>query len=52
MEYTAPYTLQQNGVVKRGFVTVRDMAHAMMIDARLNTTKKLGSYYGQKQSTT
>ena len=36
MEYTAPYTPQQNGVVERGFVTVRDMAHAMMIDARLN----------------
>ena len=36
MEYTVPYTPQQNGVFERGFVTVRDMAHAMMIDARLN----------------
>ena len=42
MEYTAPYTPQQNGVVERGFVTVRDMAHTMMIDARLNEeTRKL-----------
>ena len=35
MEYTAPYTPLQNGVVEHGFVTVRVMAHAMMIDTRL-----------------
>jgi Zinc knuckle len=34
-EFTAPHTPQQNGVVERGFVTIRDRAKAMMIDARL-----------------
>jgi hypothetical protein len=34
-EFTAPHTPQQNGVVERGFVTIRDRAKAMMVDARL-----------------
>lgn len=42
LEFTAPYTPQPNGIVERAFVTIRDMAHAMMIDAKLNEeTRKL-----------
>ena len=36
MEYTAPNTPQQNGVVERKFVTIRDRAQALMIGARLS----------------
>ncbi|WP_317202153.1 Ty1/Copia family ribonuclease HI, partial [Janthinobacterium sp.] len=36
LEFTAPYTPQPNGIVERAFVTIRDMAHAMMIDAKLS----------------
>ena len=35
MECTAPYTLEQNGVVERAFASVRNRGYAMMIDARL-----------------
>jgi hypothetical protein len=35
MEFTSPHTPQQNGVVERKFVTTRDMAYAVMLDARL-----------------
>jgi len=34
-EFTAPYTPQQNGVVEMGFVTIRDGALSMMLDAKL-----------------
>jgi Reverse transcriptase (RNA-dependent DNA polymerase)/Zinc knuckle len=37
MEFTAPHTPQQNGVAERAFVTIRNRAHAMMIDARLDS---------------
>ena len=33
MEYTAPYTLEQNGVVERAFANVRTMGYAMMLNA-------------------
>ncbi len=35
MEWTAPYTPQENGVVERGFVTVRQKAVAMMAQVSL-----------------
>ena len=35
LEFTAPYTPQQNGVVERAFVTLRNRGMAMMLDARL-----------------
>jgi histone deacetylase 1/2 len=34
MEFTAPHTPQHNGVVERGFVTVRQRALAMMLSAK------------------
>jgi hypothetical protein len=36
IEYTAPNTPQQNGVVERKFVTIRDRSCAAMINAKLN----------------
>ena len=36
MEYTAPYTPEQNGVVERAFTNVRNMGYAMMLDARFS----------------
>ena len=35
MEYTDPYTPEQNGVVERAFASVRNRGYAMMIDACL-----------------
>ena len=35
MEYTAPYTPEQDGVVERAFASVQNQGYAMMIDARL-----------------
>jgi len=36
IEYTAPHTPQQNGVVERKFVTIRDRACASMFSAKLS----------------
>ena len=36
MEYTAPNTPQQNGIVERRFVTDRERAHAMMLHANFD----------------
>ena len=33
MEYTAPYTPEQNGVVERAFANVQNMGYAMMLEA-------------------
>jgi hypothetical protein len=42
LEYTAPYTPQQNGIVERRFATDKARAHAMLEAAQLNdTTKKI-----------
>ena len=38
MEYTAPYTPQQNGVVERKFVTIRDRSCAMTFSANLSVS--------------
>jgi hypothetical protein len=35
MEYIAPYTPEQNGVVEQAFASVQNRGYAMMIDARL-----------------
>ena len=40
MEYTAPYTPEQNGVVERAFASVRNRGYALMIDARLTKAAK------------
>jgi transposase InsO family protein len=45
-EFTAPYTPQMNGVVERGFVTVRDSALAMMLDAGL-TDEQQGKLWAE-----
>ena len=36
MEYTALYTLEQNGVVEQAFANVRNMGYAMMLDAHFS----------------
>jgi transposase InsO family protein len=35
IEFTAPHTPQQNGVAEQALVTIRNRAHAMMVDAKL-----------------
>ena len=49
-EFTAPYTPQMNGVVEKGFETVRNSAVAMMLDARL-TDDSQGKYWPEAVNT-
>ena len=52
MEYTAPGTPQQNGVVKRAFVTVMGHARAMMNQAGFTMAKRQELYCEAAQTAT
>jgi hypothetical protein len=51
IEYTAPNTPQQNGVVERKFVTIRDRSCAAMINAKLNDEASFKDFFGQNVPT-
>ena len=50
MEYTAPNTPQQNGVVERKFVTIRDRSSAMTYNANWSATQE-GKLWAESIST-